>query len=147
MEVMRLSELRKGMKFPDYEYTLRPDIIETYVKAVEETDPLYTDEDYARQGPFGARIVPPTTIAIYVTPSQVFKDIGKKPPSGMIQTAQKFEFLYPVTIGETVTARASIDDIYQKKGRNYVVMKADAYNKKGDRVASSYLTFIWPAES
>jgi acyl dehydratase len=79
MKEMHLSDMKKGMTFPEYRYTLRADIIKTYLEAAEE-DPLYTDEAYAIQGPFGQRVVPPTTIAIYVTPSRVFKTIKKNPP-------------------------------------------------------------------
>lgn len=144
---MHLIELKKGMTFPIYRYTLRPDTIKTYLEAVEESDPLYTDEELATQSLFGHTIVPPTTIAIYVTPSRVLKTIEKKPPPGMIQTGQRFEFYHPIRIGETVTVKASIDDLYQKKGRNYVVLKGEGVNEQGQRAAVSYLTFIWPSQS
>jgi len=147
MEVMRLSELKKGMTFPTYTHTLHPEIIKTYLKAVEESNPLYTDEEDAQKGIFGHPVVPPTTIAIYVTPSRVLKTVEKKPPSGMIQTGQRFEFYHPIGIGETITVYASIDDLYQKKGRDYVVLKGEGFNKEGQKTAVSYLTFIWPSES
>ena len=144
MEVMLLSELKKGMQFPEYQYTLSEDIIKKYVEGTEENGPLYVDEDFARNGPFGYRIVPPTSIAIYVTPSQIFKTIGKKPPPGTIQTTQRFEFYSPIRIGETVTVRASVEDIYQKKGRDYFVIRAEAFNNKGNRAAVSCVTGVWP---
>ena len=146
MEVMRLSEISKGMTFPEYRYTLRADIIKTYLQAVEEKDPLYTDEVYAIRGPFGQLVVPPTTIAIYVTPSRVLKTIEKSPPPGMIQTGQRFEFYRPMKVGETVSVHASIDDLYQKKGRDYVVLKGTSLNEAGKRAAVSYLIFIWPPQ-
>lgn len=147
MEVMHLIELKKGMTFPIYRYTLRPDIIKTYLEAVEESDPLYTGEEQVPKSLFGHPVVPPTTIAIYVTPSRVLKTIERKPPPGMIQTGQRFEFYHPIGIGETVTVKASIDDLYQKKGRNYVVLKGEGVNEQGQRAAVSYLTFIWPSQS
>jgi len=144
MEVMDLSELSKGLKFPEFKYTLSEDIIEKFIASVEESDPLYTDEDYARVSGFGHRIVPPTTISLYVTPSRVLKTLNKKPPPGSIQAGQRYEFLRPIQVGETVMVRVTIDDRYQKKGREYVVMKGEAYNKDGELAAVSALTFIWP---
>mgnify|MGYP000076500192 CR=1 FL=1 len=91
MEVMHLSELKKGMKFPEYNHTLSHDIIKKYLAGIEESDPLYLDENYAAQSLFGHLIVPPTSISIYVTPSRVLKTIDKKPPPGMIQTGQRYE--------------------------------------------------------
>jgi acyl dehydratase len=146
MKVMHLSELKKGMKFPTYQYTLRADIIKTYLAAVEELNALYADEDPDAHAFFGHPIVPPTTIAVYVTPSRVLQAIEKKPPNGMIQTGQRFEFYHPILIGETVTVNASIEDLYQKKGRDYVVLKGEAVNEQGQRAAVSYLTFIWPSQ-
>jgi hypothetical protein len=48
-------------------------------------------------------------------------------------------------LGETVSVHASIDDLYQKKGRDYVVLKGASLNEAGKRAAVSYLTFIWPS--
>jgi len=146
MEAMHLSELKKGMKFPEYIHTLSDDIINKYLAGIEENDPLYLDKDYAAQSIFGHLIVPPTSISIYVTPSRVLKTIKKKPPSGMIQTGQRYEFYHPIRVGETVTVRGSIEDVYQKKNRVYVVLKGEAFDSQGTMAAVSYLTFIWPSQ-
>lgn len=146
METMLLSELRKGMQFPEYRYTLRDEIIKKYIESVEESDPLYVDEEYAKESCFGYLIVPPTTFAIYVTPSRVFRTIEKKPPPGLIQTAQRFEFYHPIKRGDTVTVRVSVHDLYQKKGRDYVVLKGESFDPKGYMATVSYLTFIWPSQ-
>lgn len=146
METMRLSELHKGMTFPEYEYKVRIDIIEKYLAGVEETDPLYVDEGYARESSFGMLIVPPTTISVYVTPSRVLKTIGKAPPPGMIQTGQRYEFHSPVRRDETVLVRASIEDLFEKKGRQFVVLKGEAFHQNGTKASVSYLTFIWPSQ-
>ncbi len=47
MEVMNLLEFSKGMEFPEYTYTLSEDIIKNFIAGVEESNPLYTDKDYA----------------------------------------------------------------------------------------------------
>lgn len=63
----------------------------------------------------------------------------------MIQAGQRFEFYRPMKLGETVSVHASIDDLYQKKGRDYVVLKGASLNEAGKGAAVSYLTFIWPS--
>jgi len=146
MEVMLLSDLEKGMKFPEYDYTLTKDIIDKYLEGVEEGDPLYTNEDYAKRSGFGHLIVPPTTIALYVTPSRVFKTINKKPPSGLLQAGQRFEFCGPVRVNETVNVKTFIEDVYKKKSRDFVVLKGEAFDSNGNLASSSSLTFIWPSQ-
>ncbi|OIN95873.1 MAG: hypothetical protein AUJ48_02425 [Deltaproteobacteria bacterium CG1_02_45_11] len=146
MEAMHLSELKKGMQFPEYTHTLSDDIIKKYLAGIEENDPLYVDKEDASQSNFGHVIVPPTSISIYVTPSRALKTIEKKPPPGMIQTGQRYEFYHPIRVGETVTVRGAIEDVYQKKNRDYVVLKGEAFNSNGTKAAVSYLTFIWPSQ-
>ena len=146
MEVMNLSEFSKGMEFPEYSYTLSEDIIRNFIAGVEEGNPLYTDRDYAEKSSFGCLVVPPTTISLYVTPSSVLKTIGKKTPPGLIQAGQRYEFRRPIKLGETVTVKAVVEDVVQKKGRDFVSIKGTAYNPDGQKAAVSIITVIWPPQ-
>jgi acyl dehydratase len=146
MEVMNLSEFNKGMEFPEYTYTLSEDIIKNFIAGVEESNPLYTDRDYAEKSSFGCLVVPPTTISLYVTPSSVLKTIDKKTPPGLIQAGQKYEFHRPIKLGATVTVKSVVEDVIQKKGRDFVSIKGTAYNPDGEKAAVSTITVIWPAQ-
>ena len=115
MEVMNLSQFSKGMGFPEYKYTLSEDIVKNFLAGVEESNPLYTDKDYAEKSSFGSLVVPPTTISLYVTPSSVLKTIGKKTPPGLIQAGQKYEFHRPIKLGDTVTVKSVVEDVVQKR--------------------------------
>jgi len=110
MEEMYLSEFSKGMVFPEYSYTLSEDIVKKFIAGVEESNPLYTDEEYVKKSSFGCLVVPPTTISIYVTPSRILKTIDKKPPPGQIQAGQRYEFHRPIKVGATVTVKAVVED-------------------------------------
>jgi len=147
MEVMNLSEFSKGMAFPEYRYTLSEDIIKNFLAGVEETNPLYTDEEYAKKSSFGCLVVPPTTVSLYVTPSRVLKTIDKKTPPGLIQAGQKYEFLRPIKVGATVTVKAAVEEVVQKKGRDFVSLKGEVYNPDGLKAAVSTITVIWPPRS
>lgn len=147
MEVMNLSEFSKGMEFPEYSYTLTENIVKNFIAGVEESNPLYTDEDYAKKSSFGCLVVPPTTVSLYVTPSRVLKTIDKKTPPGLIQAGQRYEFHRPIKVGDTVTVKAIVEDVYQKKGRDFVSIKGEAYNPDGQKAAVSAITVIWPPQS
>jgi len=147
MEVMTLSEFSKGMVFPEYSYTLSEDIVKNFLAGVEESNPLYTDEAYAEKSSFGCRVVPPTTISLYSTPSAALKTMDKKSPPGMIHASQRYEFLSPVKLGDTVTVKTVVEDVYQKKGRDFVVLRGEAYNPDGQKAAVSVITIVWPPES
>ncbi len=147
MEVMNLSEFSKGMAFPEYSYTLSEDIVKNFIAGVEESNPLYTDEDYAQKSSFGCLVVPPTTISLYVTPSRVLKTIAKKTPPGLIQAGQRYAFHRPIKVGDTVTVKAIVEDVYERKGRDFVAIKGEAYNPEGEKAAVSTITVIWPLQS
>jgi len=134
------------MEFPEYTYTLSEDIIKNFIAGVEERNPLYTDRDYAEKSSFGCLVVPPTTISLYVTPSSVLKTIDKKTPPGLIQAGQKYEFHRPIKLGATVTVKSVVEDVIQKKGRDFVSIKGTAYNPDGEKAAVSTITVIWPAQ-
>ncbi|MCP4681227.1 MAG: MaoC family dehydratase [Desulfobacterales bacterium] len=144
MEVMNLSEFKKGMEFPEFSYTLSEDIVKNFIAGVEETNPMYTDKAYAEQSSFGCLVVPPTTISLYVTPSSVLKTIGKKTPPGLIQAGQKYEFHRPIKLGDTVAVKSGVEDVLRKKGRNFVSIRGTAYNPDGKKAAVSIITVIWP---
>jgi len=134
------------MEFPEYTYTLSEDIIKNFIAGVEERNPLYTDRDYAEKSSFGCLVVPPTTISLYVTPSSVLKTIDKKTPPGLIQAGQKYEFHRPIKLGATVTVKSVVEDVVQKKGRDFVSIKGTAYNPDGEKAAVSTITVIWPQQ-
>ena len=143
---MTLSEFSKGMVFPEYSYTLSEDIVKKFIAGVEESNPLYTDEVYAKKSSFGCRVVPPTTISLYSTPSAALKTIDRKSPPGMIHASQKYEFLNPIKPGDTVTVKSVVEDVYQKKGRDFIVLRGEAYNPDGQKAAVSIITIVWPPQ-
>ncbi len=50
-------------------------------------------------------------------------------------------------VRDTVTVKATVEDVVQKKGRAVVSIKGEAYNPDGQKAAVSTITVIWPPQS
>jgi len=144
MKELLFDDLFKGMPLPDINYTLTTEILGEYLEAIDDFNPLYLDEDYAKKSPFGGRIVPPISMAIYTTVSNVIKPLGQKTPPGLIHAKQGFEFTGIVRPNDKLLIKSIVDDKYEKKARKFVVFKSEVFNQGGNRVGASWLTVIWP---
>ncbi|GEM_PF-120527 len=92
--------------------------IVAYARALGESNPLFTDAEAAKAGPYGALIAPPflfNTIAFQTGPEPL-------PPTGgggtsSLVSAQRVEFLEPVRAGDTLSATSRLLSEYTKTGR------------------------------
>ena len=138
------DDMVKGMQLPEVTVTLRPEILEEYLEGIDDLNPLYLDEDYAKHTPFGGRIAPPISIAMSTTVSNFIKPLDRKIPPGLIHAKQRFEFTGIIRPYDELVFKTVIEDKYEKKGRKFAVLRSEVFNQKGERVATSWLTPIWP---
>lgn len=137
------DDIVKGMQLPDATYTVSSDILEKYLEGIDDLNPLYLDEAFAKKSPFGGRILPPISMAIYITVSHLIKSMGRKIPPGLIQATQKYEFTGLARPDEELHIKTVVEDKYEKKGRKFVLLKSDVFNSRGEKVGTSWLTPIW----
>lgn len=137
------ADIDKGMQFPEVTFTLTEEILARYLESIDDLDPLYLDEEYAKKTVFGGRIAPSISMAIYTTVSAIIRPSGLKIPAGLIHAMQRFEFAGIVRPNETLTIKSMVEDKYEKKGRRFVVLRCDVFNEKGVKVGTSWLTPIW----
>lgn len=109
-----------------------------FAAALGETNPLYTDETAAANGPHGGLIAPPTFVAKLraqkFTPENLPK-FGKVGFDG----GRDLELYAPVRPGDVLTMRSVIHDIYEKTGRSgsmyFTVIRNQVTNQRGEKVA------------
>lgn len=78
-----------------------------------DTNPMHLDEDFARGTFFRTRIAHGMLTASFISTI-----VGTLLPGpGCIYLAQNLKFLAPVRIGDTVTARVSVEDLLPAKKR------------------------------
>ncbi|EFK08259.1 MaoC-like protein [delta proteobacterium NaphS2] len=137
------ADIVKGERLPDITYTVTSEILENYLEGIDDLNPLYLDEEYAKKSPFKGRIVPPISMAIYTTVSSLIRPMGLKIPPGLVQASQKYEFTGAARPDEELLIKSIVEDKFEKKGRKFVRLRSDVFNQKGEKVGTSWLTPIW----
>lgn len=144
-EELTFDELDIGMEFPPISYDLTEKTVLEYTEVVEDRNPLYMNEEEAIKLGFESVIAPATILSLYTKPSNILSGLRpkKRPPSGSIHAAQKYEFINEVKPGDVITSVSKVVDKYLKKGRKYVHIETCCYNEKEEKVAVGEATAIW----
>ena len=116
---------------------ITPARIAAYCAAVGETNPLYTDADAAKAGPYGGLVAPPgilQTLGVGGGP-----DPKVKFGNTAFHSGTRFEVYAPVRPGDTVTVKAGVKEVYAKTGRTgtmvFAVRTQRFVNQDGTTVA------------
>ena len=124
--------------------------VKRFAVASDDPNPLYYDEAIAKQSRYGSLIAPPL---FYMAPltdpvpeSEMRPDgmpyegrypIPPTPLPRLMDGGTEIEFFVPVRIGDRLTARSKITDIYQKEGRSgplIFVVRETTYTNQNDEL-------------
>ena len=114
--------------------------LQFFAKAIGETDPVYTDAAAARDAGYPDLPAPPTFLfaaELDSGQSGALLDLLQIPLSKLLHGEQGFVYHRPACVGDTITVRPRITDIYDKKGGalEFVVKTAEARNQRDELVA------------
>jgi acyl dehydratase len=127
-----------GQEFDRYTYEVTREDIAEFATSLGETNPLYTDEEYAGTTPYGGIIAPPTfcvTFRSYATMPDLKLNYGKRGFDG----GKECQFLAPIRPGDSITGVDRIAEVYEKTGRSgnmiFIVRESELTNQRGEKVA------------
>ena len=95
--------------------------IRRYAQAILDLNPLYLDEEYAKETPYGGIIAPPTFI--FEVSNNIFSEVGEDgrdlsriilPGFKLARGGNEYEIFQPARPGDIVNLRRKIIDIYEK---------------------------------
>jgi acyl dehydratase len=111
-----------------------------FAKAIGETNPIHLEEAAARAAGYPDIVAPPTFLFAAEMESRaidaLLDDLGV-PIAKLLHGEQGFTFHRQVCVGDTVTVRSRVTDIYAKKNGalEFVVKHSDAFDQTGALVA------------
>jgi 3-hydroxybutyryl-CoA dehydratase len=91
--------------------TISEDDIRAFANATGDHNPLHLDEEFAKQTRFGKRIAHGMLSASLIS-AAIANDL---PGQGSIYLGQTLQFVAPVFLGDTVTARVTVTSIRDDK--------------------------------
>ena len=104
-------------------YEIEKAPIRRWAEAIEDPNPLYHDEAYARNCGFEAIIAPPAFLGNYAYPIKgtgvppYFILSPESPFSKNLAGGNEYEFFEPVQAGDTITAISKLVDLFERQGR------------------------------
>ena len=122
-----MSELSIGQKASISKTISEQDVFQ-FADLVKDHNPVHIDKEFAKKSIFGKRIVHGMFGA-----SLISAVLGTKLPGpGTIYLSQTLQFLAPVFIGDTITAKAKVIKI--RNDKPIITLETSCYNQNEDLV-------------
>ncbi len=140
-------------------YEIEKGAIKQYADSFGDFNPLYWDEEYARNSRYGSLIAPPGffgwpatwTNSIYPTfPPLMFESgtmLARYGYERELDGGIEYEFFLPVRAGDRLAALARITRIFERQGKSgqmvFVTIETTYHNQNGSLVAIARKTTIY----
>jgi len=129
-----------GHALPRFSTTVEASRLRFFAKATGQTDPVYTDEDAARDAGHPGLPVPPTFLFCLEMESPnpaAIRDMLGLDYKRLLHGEQGFDYHAMAYAGDTLTFSQRIEDIYEKKNGalEFVVRKTRVTNQRNELVA------------
>ena len=134
-----------GLYDIDKTFIVEVEDIKNYSEGILDDNPLFNDEEAAKEGPYGGLIAHP----LFLTPIGFWLTGDSGPGSwirtpGAINPGQVIEFYEPIRPGDTIRAKSRFHDKWIKRGKRYLTYLTEYYNQKDQMVAKWWITLILP---
>lgn len=120
--------------------------IRRFAQAIGDPNPLWQDEEKAKQTRYGGIVAPPLFLIDAGLVGLVEKLVGMAPDKANINGGTEIEFFRPMKVGDTITTMAKLVDVKEKVGRSgrliFLLVEVTYKNQRGELVARCRNTFI-----
>lgn len=117
---------------------VKADKIKRYCAALGETNPIYTDEEAAKKGPYGEIVAPPSFAVTFRNGRHFFENVPRFGMRGF-DAGKDVEFVAPIRPGDQITLSSHVKEIYEKTGRTgtmvFVVIRSTLKNQNEEVLA------------
>jgi acyl dehydratase len=136
-----------GHEMPPSVLPIERSRLQFFARAIGETDPIYTDVAAARAAGYPDLPAPPTFLFAAELDShaayRLIEDL-QIPLAKLLHGEQSFTYHRAACVGDTVTVRSTVSDIYDKKNGalEFVVWTSCATNQRDEVVAELRSVFL-----
>ncbi len=112
----------------------------TYARTLGIEDPIYLDEQAAKDGPYGGLVAFPTYVVKLRGGQWMPPEVMKHMTRDGFDAGKDIELGVPLRAGDQVTATSRITEIYEKTGRSgsmwFVVFRQEIRNQNDELIAN-----------
>ena len=120
------------------------DAIAKYCEAIEETNPIFVNSEYAETGPYGGIVAPPGILQTAQVASP--PDPNVKFGTTQFMAGSRQEYHLPIRPGDVLDAYVQVREVYEKTGRSgrmvFIVRETRWANQFGENVASLQTSMV-----
>ena len=137
-----------GREFTPVTAHVEPGRLRFFLDTLGESNPLYRDASAARAARYAALPVPPTYLfcleMMDATEPFEFLTALNIDLARVLHGEQRFDYLAPVVVGDTLTFRPTVTSVTEKKGgaMTLVVVETEVTNQDGVHVANISRTVV-----
>ena len=140
------EELRKtiGVAKQSTTIDMEKGMLRQFVDAIDDPNPLWSDEEYAKKTQYGGITFPPGILA-----AAMMGGSGPRldiPLGRILDGGGEWEFLKPMRPGDVITAVGTVSDIREREGSVgkmlFIVSNIEWKNQRGELVATGRATLI-----
>ena len=127
------EDFEDGRRFPTYGRTITEGDLSLFCSFAGYHVPLFIDEEYAKQTPFGGRIVPSAMIMAIST--GMTESLFRTTIIALL-ALERGRFLHPVKPGDTITTEVEVLEKREtsKPDRGIVIFRDHLLNQRGETV-------------
>ena len=125
-------------------YEIEKGMIQRFAQAIDDPNPLWQDEEYARQTQYGGIVAPPTFIVTIGGEQFGEKVITPVFPDGLLHGSTELECSQPVRPGDKITVSGKISSIRERPSGKmaFVTFEITYTNQRQELVAKCQQTMI-----
>ncbi len=115
---LNIKDLRGkiGVEWEPGVYEIEKGMLRRFAQAIDDPNPLWQNEEYARKSRYGGIVAPPTFV-LTIGFDQIQQQISTSIPSGSILHGDTtLEYYQPIRPGDVITATTKITNLRERQG-------------------------------
>jgi acyl dehydratase len=136
-----------GVDHPAGKHTVTEHEVRSYCSSTVDTNPLYSDEEFARASGYRGVLAPPAFCALLVWAIRLPNIDFNWPGKGLLAT-ERIHCLASIFVGDTLSTSIQLKEVYTKTGRSglmaFVVWSVSVTNQRGHLVSTVESSFVYP---
>lgn len=135
-----------GVEWQIGAYEIERGMIQQFARAIDDPNPLWQDEEYARQSQQGGIIAPPTFV-VTIGGEEFGQIVARLFRDGVLHGSTELECYRPVRPGDCITVVAKVANIRERHGADsgktvFVIFEITYTNQRRELVARCRQTMI-----
>ena len=142
------DEMKKALGVPSEPVTIEIEkgMIRKFAEAIEDPNPLWQDEEYAKKARYGGIVAPPGLLMAAEMRGRGLELPFQLPMGRILDGGGEWEYIKPVRPGDVLTVVDKLHDLRVREGRMgkmlFIVTETTWTNQHGELVARALGTLI-----